>query len=69
MNSRSDANFDNMVAFATAFGLEALLFNDELCMRIPVAAVLFVVIILVLWCVGVMFRVKTDVGALGVVKD
>ena len=50
---------------AAAFGLEALLFNNELSMRILICPVLLTVTLLISWCVGAMFETKTNFSALG----
>ena len=63
---------DSTVAFASAFGLEALLFSSELWTRLPVAAILLIVMLLISWCVGTTFEAKTDFSALGrvhILKD
>jgi len=60
------------VAFTTAFTLETLLFSEELWARIPVAAVLLIVTLLISWCIGTTFEAETDFSALGsvhVLKD
>ena len=63
---------DSTVAFTTAFTLETLLFSEELWARIPVAAVLLIVTLLISWCIGTTFEAETDFSALGsvhVLKD
>ena len=66
------SSIGSTVAFASAFGLEVLLFSDELWTRIPVATVLLIVMLLISWCIGTTFEAKTDFSALDrihVLKD
>ena len=52
------------MAFTAAFALETLLFSGELRTRIPVAAMLSVVMLLISWCIGTTFQAETGFSAL-----
>ena len=56
---------DSAITFAAAFGLEVLLFSNESWVRIPICAVLLIVTLLILWCVGTMFETELDFSGLG----
>jgi hypothetical protein len=60
---------DSTIAFTAAFGLEALLFSDEIWTRLPVGIVLAMMILLISWCVGTTFEAKTDFSALSILSD
>lgn len=51
---------DSTIAFLSAFGLEALLFSDELWTRLPVGVVLAIIILLISWCVSTTLEAKAD---------
>ena len=43
------------ISFFVAFGLETLLFSDELWTKLPVGIVLAMVVLLIFWCVRIMW--------------
>lgn len=63
---------DRTISFLTAFGLEALVFSNELWTRLPVGVVLATITLLILWCVWTALAAKADFGLLSgvhVLKD
>ena len=56
-------------AFLSAFGLEALLFSDELWTRLPVGVVLVMILMLISWCIWTTLEAKTDFSLLSTIHD
>lgn len=56
---------DSTISFFTAFGLEALLYSDELWTRVPVGTLLATMIILIFWCVRTALEARADFSLLG----
>jgi hypothetical protein len=55
---------DSTIAFLSAFGIEALLFSDELWTRLTVGVVLVIIILLTFWCVSTTLEAKTGFSLL-----
>ena len=59
---------NSTISFFTAFGLEVLLFSDELWVRLPVGAVLAIMVLLIYWCAWVILEARIVFSLLGRVQ-
>jgi hypothetical protein len=58
---------DSTISFLAAFGLEALVYSDELWVKVPVGVVLAIIVLLISWCVSITFEAKTGFSFLDAV--
>ena len=56
---------DSTISFFAAFGLEVLLFSNELWARLPAGIVLVVMVLLISWCVWTMLEARVEFSLLG----
>jgi len=57
------------VAFLSAFGLEALLYSNDLWTKLPVGVVLVMILMLISWCIWTTLEAKTDFSVLTSFRD
>ena len=63
---------NSTVSFLTAFGLEVLLYSDGLRARLPVGALLVMVVLLIFWCIWTTLEARVNFSLFGrvcVLKD
>ena len=57
------------ISFFVAFGLETLVFSDELWTKFPVGIVLVMAVLLIFWCVWIVWQARKDFSLMGRVHD